>query len=53
MESQTGFRLCCQLNLNLRRRGKKRLPSRNPEALSVPSIINQSWSMDFMSDSLQ
>ena len=46
-------RLYCQLNLNLRRRGKKRLPSRNPEALSVPSIINQSWSMDFMSDSLQ
>ena len=46
-------RLYCQLNLNLRRRGKKRLPSRNPAALSVPSIINQSWSMDFMSDSLQ
>ena len=53
MESQTVHRLYCQLNLNLRRRGKKRLPSRNPEALSVPSIINQSWSMDFMSDSLQ
>ena len=45
-------RVYCPLNLNMRRRGKERLPSRNPEKLSVPSVINQSGSMDFMSDSL-
>jgi putative transposase len=41
-----------ELKLNLRRKGKKRLPSRNPQPLAVPAEINQSWSMDFMSDVL-
>ena len=45
-------RLYCALNLNKRRRGKKRLPTRNPEPLSVPATVNRCWSMDFMSDSL-
>jgi hypothetical protein len=36
--------------LNLRRKGKKRLPSRDPEPLVVPSKPNECWSMDFMSD---
>ncbi len=36
----------------MRRKGKKRLPSRNPEPLSVPESINQCWSIDFMSDAL-
>ena len=46
------YRLYCELNLNKRRRGKKRLPSRNPELLAVPAVANHCWSMDFMSDSL-
>lgn len=46
------YRLYCALNLNKRRRGKKRLPSRNPEPLAVPARSNHCWSMDFMSDSL-
>jgi len=46
------YRVYCSLKLNLRRKGKKRLPSRNPEPLAVPESINQCWSMDFMSDSL-
>lgn len=46
------YRLYCELNLNKRRRGKKRLPSRNPEPLAVPTQANHCWSMDFMSDSL-
>ena len=46
------YRIYCALNLNLRRKGKKRLPSRNPEPLSVPESINQCWSADFMSDAL-
>ena len=46
------YRIYCALKLNLRRRGKRRLPSRNPSPLSIPASINQCWSVDFMSDSL-
>lgn len=42
----------CALKLNLRRKGKKRLPSRHPEKLSVPMAANVCWSVDFMSDVL-
>lgn len=45
-------RIYCELNLNRRRRGKKRLPTRNPEPLTVPTTANQCWSMDFMNDAL-
>ncbi len=46
------YRIYRALKLNLRRKGKKRLPSRNPEKLAVPETLNQTWSADFMSDSL-
>ena len=46
------YRVYCLLKLNIRRKGKKRLPSRNPEPLSVPSKANTCWSVDFMSDAL-
>ncbi|MDR7088638.1 transposase InsO family protein [Cellvibrio fibrivorans] len=45
-------RIYCELNLNRRRRGKKRLPTRNPEPLTVPTTANHCWSMDFMNDAL-
>uniref|UniRef100_UPI000365D49F IS3 family transposase n=1 Tax=Marinobacterium rhizophilum TaxID=420402 RepID=UPI000365D49F len=38
---------------NLRRKGKKRLPSRSPEPLAVPVQVNHCWSMDFMHDALR
>lgn len=40
------------LKLNLRRKAKKRLPSRHPEKLAVPAAANLCWSVDFMSDVL-
>ena len=45
-------RIYCLLRLNMRRKVKKRLPTRNPEPLAVPAGINRCWSVDFMSDAL-
>jgi putative transposase len=44
-------RIYCELGLNLKTKRKKRLPSRNPQPLTQPERPNQSWSLDFMSDS--
>lgn len=41
------------MNLNIRRRSKKRLPQRTKQPLTLPTSFNQVWSMDFMSDSMQ
>jgi len=40
------------LKLNRKRKGKRRLPSRVKQPLVKQEQINQSWSMDFMSDSM-
>jgi putative transposase len=41
------------LKLNMKRKGKRRLPARIHQPLEVVNNINMSWSMDFMSDALQ
>ena len=40
------------LRLNVRRKARRRVPQRIKEPLQLPEMINQSWSMDFMCDSL-
>lgn len=46
------YRVYCMLKLNKRRRGKKRLPTRNPAPLAASPVMNGCWSVDFMSDAL-
>lgn len=46
------YRVYKLLKLNRKRRGKRRLPARVKQPLTQQSLINKSWSMDFMSDSM-
>lgn len=46
-------RIYLMLGLNHRRRIKRRVPTRVKQPLTQPQAINNIWSMDFMSDSLQ
>ena len=46
------YRIYCELELNLRIKPKKRLKRDKPEPLAVPTVPNQTWSMDFMADQL-
>jgi len=45
-------RIYCELKLNLKRKPKKRLAPRTAQRLVVPDKVNDTWSIDFMHDSL-
>lgn len=46
------YRIYRELELNLRIKPRRRIKRDRQDELSVPTSINQVWSMDFMSDSL-
>lgn len=47
------YRLYQALKLSLRSKKKQRIAPRNPEPLHVPDKFGNTWSMDFMSDTLE
>lgn len=46
------YRIYCDIKLNLKRKPKKRLASREKEQLMQPFMPNECWSLDYMSDVL-
>ena len=46
------YRIYRELELNLRIKPKRRIKRDKPDALAVPKVVNDVWSMDFMHDAL-
>jgi len=45
-------RVYCALRLNLPRRTTRRVPQRVRQPLAAPPVLNQTWAMDFMTETL-
>jgi putative transposase len=45
-------RVYCALRLNLPRRTTRRVPKRLRQPLSAPPVLNQTWAIDFMTETL-
>ena len=46
------YRVYCALRLNLPRRTTRRVPRRIRQPLTAPPILNQTWALDFMTETL-
>jgi putative transposase len=46
------YRVYRELGLNMRRKTKKRVPTREPQPLDAPPVPDAVWSLDFMHDTL-
>jgi len=46
------YRVYCALRLNLPRRTTRRVPKRPRQPLAAPARLNQTWALDFVSDTL-
>ncbi len=46
------YRIYTSLKLNLRRRHKRRLPARMSIPIQIPETLNNTWSLDYMTDAL-
>jgi putative transposase len=46
------WRVYCSMKLNLKRRAKKRVPTRERQSMDVVAMPNVVWGLDFMSDAL-
>jgi len=46
------YRVYKALRLNLPRRARRRLPARLRQSLEAPAVLNRTWALDFMADSL-
>ncbi len=44
--------ICCELELNLRIKPRRRIKRDKPDMLAVPEALNLVWSMDLMADRL-
>jgi len=47
------LRVYRQMKLQLRKKRKRKFPLRTPKPLAQPNVMNDTWSMDFMTDSLE
>lgn len=45
-------RVYCGMKLNLQRRTKRRVPTRERQPLTAPMAVNRIWALDFMRDTL-
>ena len=52
-KSSEANRIYRQLQLTMRRKGNRRLPSRAPVRLEAQTVVNGCWSVDFMSEALR